>query len=52
MSIIAGVFLLLCLLCITIPVPNVPPAWRLSLIFALVWFIVFALEKAGMLRLP
>lgn len=52
MSIIAGVFLLLALLCITVPIPNVPPTWRLSLVFTLVWFIIFACEKAGVLRLP
>lgn len=52
MSIIAGVFLLLCLLTLSVPIPAVPPGWRLSLIFALVWFIIFALEKGGVLRLP
>lgn len=50
MSIIAAVFLLLCLLVLTVPVPQVPP--RLGLIFALVWFILFALDKGGVLKLP
>jgi hypothetical protein len=52
MGIIVAVFLLLCLLCLSVPIPNVPPGWRLALIFALAWFILFALEKGGVLRLP
>lgn len=51
MSIVAGLFLLLALLCITVPV-NVPPGWRLSLVFTIVWFIIFVCEKAGVVKLP
>ena len=52
MSIIAAVFLLLALLTLSVPIPSVPPHWRLALIFSLTWFILFALEKGGMVRFP
>jgi hypothetical protein len=48
MSIIAAVFLLLALI---VPGHAWPPvSW--SMVFALVWFILFMLEKTGALKLP
>lgn len=52
MGIVVGLFLFLCLLTITLPIPNVPATWRIGLIFAIVWFILFVFEKAGYIKLP
>lgn len=48
MGIIVAVFLLLALIVPGHVYPQVP----FSLLFALVWFILFTPEKYGMLKLP